>query len=136
MLSAHGGVPDPSPADPRNSQMTNDPSVLHSKAVKPTLAAPYTISLISLHKLKEDQHRILMFSQMVCLPDIMSDYMMLCWTVSSKLQRKTIEHFNAPGSTDFAFLLSTCAGSLGINFKTAKTVIILTRICYGSRASY
>jgi len=35
-----------------------------------------------------------------------------------------MEHFNAPESTDFAFLLSTRAGGLGINLATADTVII------------
>jgi hypothetical protein len=35
---------------------------------------------------------------------------------------QAMEHFNAPGSTDFAFLLSTRAGGLGINLATADTV--------------
>jgi chromodomain-helicase-DNA-binding protein 1 len=51
-------------------------------------------------------------------------YQRLDRTVSSELGRKSIEHFNVPGSTVFAFLLSTRAGGLGINRETADTVII------------
>lgn len=69
---------------------------------------------------------------MVRLLDIMSDYMSgrgyifqrLDGTVSSDLRKKAISHFNAPDSPDFAFLLSTRAGGLGINLETADTVII------------
>ncbi|ORX35357.1 putative transcription regulator [Kockovaella imperatae] len=85
-----------------------------------------------LTRLKEDGHRVLIFSQMVRLLDIISDYMSarghvfqrLDGTVSSDIRKKSIEHFNAPGSPDFAFLLSTRAGGLGINLETADTVII------------
>lgn len=85
-----------------------------------------------LTRLKADGHRVLIFSQMVRLLDIMSDYMSfrgyifqrLDGTVPSDIRKKSIEHFNSPGSPDFAFLLSTRAGGLGINLETADTVII------------
>lgn len=58
--------------------------------------------------------------------DILSDYcalrgyiyQRLDGTVPSETRRKAIEHFNAPGSPDFVFLLSTRAGGLGINLET------------------
>ncbi|KAJ9475213.1 Chromo domain-containing protein 1 [Pseudozyma hubeiensis] len=85
-----------------------------------------------LARLKADGHRVLIFSQMVRMLDILSDYMSLRGyihqrldgTVSSEVRKKAIEHFNAEGSPDFAFLLSTRAGGLGINLETADTVII------------
>ncbi|KAI9634188.1 putative Chromodomain helicase [Dioszegia hungarica] len=85
-----------------------------------------------LARLKADGHRVLIFSQMVRLLDILSDYMSargyiyqrLDGTVPSDVRKKSIQHFNAPDSPDFAFLLSTRAGGLGINLETADTVII------------
>ncbi|PWN33327.1 uncharacterized protein FA14DRAFT_161237 [Meira miltonrushii] len=85
-----------------------------------------------LTRLKADGHRVLIFSQMVRILDILSDYMSirgyqfqrLDGTIGSETRKKSIEHFNAEGSTDFAFLLSTRAGGLGINLETADTVVI------------
>lgn len=85
-----------------------------------------------LARLKKDGHRVLIFSQMVRMLDILSDYMTmrgyvhqrLDGMVSSDNRRKAIERFNAEGSPDFAFLLSTRAGGLGINLETADTVVI------------
>lgn len=85
-----------------------------------------------LARLKADGHRVLIFSQMVRMLNILSDYLQmrgyifqrLDGNVSSDMRKKAIEHFNAPGSPDFAFLLSTRAGGLGINLETADTVVI------------
>lgn len=85
-----------------------------------------------LARLKQDGHRVLIFSQMVRMLDILSDYMglrgyqhqRLDGMVSSDQRKKSIAHFNAENSPDFAFLLSTRAGGLGINLETADTVII------------
>ncbi|ODQ62832.1 hypothetical protein WICANDRAFT_82756 [Wickerhamomyces anomalus NRRL Y-366-8] len=85
-----------------------------------------------LTRLKKDGHRVLIFSQMVRILDILGDYLSikginfqrLDGTVPSAQRRISIDHFNAPDSSDFVFLLSTRAGGLGINLMTADTVII------------
>ncbi|GAV52497.1 hypothetical protein ZYGR_0AG04880 [Zygosaccharomyces rouxii] len=85
-----------------------------------------------LTRLKKDGHRVLIFSQMVRMLDILGDYLSikginfqrLDGTVPSNQRRISIDHFNAPDSNDFVFLLSTRAGGLGINLMTADTVII------------
>ncbi|KAF2272566.1 uncharacterized protein EI97DRAFT_452925 [Westerdykella ornata] len=85
-----------------------------------------------LAKLKADGHRVLIFSQMVHMLDILSDYLRLRnypfqrldGTVPAPERKIAIDHFNAPGSEDFAFCLSTRAGGLGINLMTADTVVI------------
>merc|ERR1719317_185462 len=45
-------------------------------------------------------------------------------TTPSADRKRSLDHFNAEGSEDFCFLLSTRAGGLGINLATADTVII------------
>ncbi|CAD6888412.1 unnamed protein product [Tilletia laevis] len=85
-----------------------------------------------LARLKANGNRVLIFSQMVRMLDILSDYMRergyihqrLDGTVSSEMRRKAIQSYNKEGSPDFAFLLSTRAGGLGINLASADTVII------------
>lgn len=85
-----------------------------------------------LTRLKKEGHRVLIFSQMVRMLDILSDYLSLRGlpfqrldgTVPAATRRIAIDHYNAPGSPDFVFLLSTRAGGLGINLMTADTVII------------
>lgn len=70
--------------------------------------------------------------QMVRMLDILGEYLSLKGYKSQRLDGSTradlrhqaMEHFNAPGSEDFCFLLSTRAGGLGVNLATADTVII------------
>lgn len=85
-----------------------------------------------LTRLKKEGHRVLIFLQMVRMLDILGDYLLikgyqfqrLDGGIPSSQRRISIDHFNAPDSGDFAFLLSTRAGGLGINLMTADTVII------------
>ena len=85
-----------------------------------------------LRRLKDTGHRVLIFSQMVRMLDVIGEYMALRrfqfqrldGGIRGDLRTRAMEHFNAPESTDFAFLLSTRAGGLGINLATADTVII------------
>lgn len=85
-----------------------------------------------LTKLRKDNHRVLIFSQMVKMLNILGDYLhlrgyqfqRLDGTIAAGPRRMAIDHFNAPESNDFCFLLSTRAGGLGINLMTADTVIL------------
>lgn len=83
-------------------------------------------------RLREGGHRVLIFSQMVMMLDILAEYLQrrrfafqrLDGSIKSEQRRQAMEHFNAEGSNDFCFLLSTRAGGLGVNLATADTVII------------
>lgn len=85
-----------------------------------------------LNRLKEKGHRVLIFSQMVRMLNLLSTFLTirgfkhqrLDGTMSRDVRKKAMDHFNAPNSDDFCFLLSTKAGGLGINLTSADTVII------------
>lgn len=85
-----------------------------------------------LPKLHRGGHRVLLFSQMTRLLDIleiylrMHDYKYLRLDGSSKTDERgtLLKEFNAQDSPYFLFLLSTRAGGLGLNLQTADTVII------------
>ncbi|KAK9683495.1 hypothetical protein RND81_10G145300 [Saponaria officinalis] len=83
-------------------------------------------------KLKEQGHRVLIYSQFQNMLDILEDYMTIKkWQyeridgkVSGAERQIRIDRFNSKNSSRFCFLLSTRAGGLGINLATADTVII------------
>ncbi|CAL9116371.1 unnamed protein product [Musa acuminata var. zebrina] len=85
-----------------------------------------------LPKLKERGSRVLIFSQMTRLLDILEDYLMFRGYQYCRIDGNTggedrdasIEAFNQPESEKFIFLLSTRAGGLGINLATADVVIL------------
>lgn len=85
-----------------------------------------------LPKLQEQGSRVLVFSQMTRVLDILEDYAMWRGYQYCRLDGQTpheermasINEFNAPGSDKFIFFLSTRAGGLGINLATADIVIM------------
>uniref|UniRef100_A0A4W3I3A9 Chromodomain helicase DNA binding protein 5 n=1 Tax=Callorhinchus milii TaxID=7868 RepID=A0A4W3I3A9_CALMI len=85
-----------------------------------------------LRKLHTDGHRVLIFSQMTKMLDLLEDFMefegykyeRIDGSITGNLRQEAIDRFNAPGALQFCFLLSTRAGGLGINLATADTVVI------------
>ncbi|PSS33883.1 ATP-dependent DNA helicase like [Actinidia chinensis var. chinensis] len=85
-----------------------------------------------LPKLRKAGHRVLLFSQMTRLMDILEiylqlhdyKYMRLDGSTKTEERGTLLKQFNAPDSPFFMFLLSTRAGGLGLNLQTADTVII------------
>merc|ERR1711992_317168 len=85
-----------------------------------------------LPKLQSQDSRVLIFTQMTRILDILEDY---CWFRNhaySRIDGQTahedrdaqIQEYNAEGSQKFIFMLSTRAGGLGINLYTADVVIL------------
>ncbi|XP_058849523.1 chromodomain-helicase-DNA-binding protein 4 isoform X2 [Acipenser ruthenus] len=85
-----------------------------------------------LRKLKDGGHRVLIFSQMTKMLDLLEDFLehegykyeRIDGGITGGMRQEAIDRFNAPGAPQFCFLLSTRAGGLGINLATADTVVI------------
>ncbi|KAJ3077794.1 chromatin remodeling complex Adenosinetriphosphatase [Quaeritorhiza haematococci] len=85
-----------------------------------------------LRRLKEAGSRVLLFSQMSRMLDILEDYMHWRGYEYCRIDGQTahedrvqsIDEFNKPGSSKFVFLLTTRAGGLGINLATADVVVM------------
>ena len=85
-----------------------------------------------LPKVRAQGSRVLVFTQMTRVLDILEDYCRLTGyeycridgNTSGEDRDRQMDIFNAPGSSKFIFLLSTRAGGLGINMYTADVVIL------------
>ena len=85
-----------------------------------------------LKRLKEKGSRVLIFTQMTRILDILDDFMVMRGYQYCRIDGNTtyedreeaIDVFNAPNSEKFCFILSTRAGGLGINLQTADTCIL------------
>lgn len=85
-----------------------------------------------LKRCREKGSRVLIFSQMSRMLDILEDYCLFRNFQYNRIDGNTahpdriraIDEYNKPGSEKFVFLLTTRAGGLGINLTTADTVII------------
>ena len=86
-------------------------------------------------RLKEGGHKVLLFSQMTELLNIIEDYVRskkwgvfrIDGGVELSERQRQIDAFNAEGQSSnnhFIFLLSTRAGGLGINLASADTVVL------------
>jgi SNF2 family DNA or RNA helicase len=82
-----------------------------------------------LPRLRESNHKVLVFSQMVKVLDILEDYLIyksypyerLDGGIRGNDRQAAIDRFSRPDSDRFVFLLSTRAGGLGINLTAADT---------------
>ncbi|GEQ66352.1 hypothetical protein JCM33374_g15 [Metschnikowia sp. JCM 33374] len=85
-----------------------------------------------LKKFQKEGSRVLIFSQMSRMLDILEDYCMFRSYEYCRIDGQTdhadrvqaIDDYNAPGSSKFVFLLTTRAGGLGINLTSADIVVL------------
>ncbi|KAL9112263.1 MAG: hypothetical protein Q9227_003381 [Pyrenula ochraceoflavens] len=85
-----------------------------------------------LRRMKQQGSRVLIFSQMSRVLDILEDYCVFRGHQYCRIDGGTahedriaaIDEYNAPGSEKFVFLLTTRAGGLGINLTSADIVVL------------
>ena len=105
------------------------PEVIHSKLI----AASGKLVLIDklLPRLRSEGHKVLIFSQMIHVLDLIEDYLAyrgynrerIDGRVRGNDRQRAIDHFCSKDSDSFVFLLCTRAGGVGINLTAADTVL-------------
>ncbi|KAK2398961.1 protein CHROMATIN REMODELING [Trifolium repens] len=108
--------------------------VEEKEAYKQLLESSGKLQLLDklLVKLKEQGHRVLIYSQFQGMLDMLEDYCVskhwqyerIDGKVGGTERQVRIDQFNAKNSSKFCFLLSTRAAGVGINLATADTVIL------------
>jgi SNF2 family DNA or RNA helicase len=105
----------------------------------------FTVVLLDklLPKLKQEGHKILIFSQMVKMLDLISEYCefrdfkyeRLDGRIRGSDRQKAIDRFEREADS-FLFLLSTRAGGVGINLVSATICILFDRyVCSNKKKS-
>ena len=90
-----------------------------------------------LPRLYEQGHKVLIFSQMVKVLNIIEEYLnyrgysheRLDGSLRSSVRNAAVKRFCKPSMNRFIMLLSTKAGGLGLNLVAADTVIICGMLC-------
>lgn len=113
---------------------TSDDPERNSKQLKALIESSGKMVLIDklLPKLKDGGHKVLIFSQMIKVLNLIEDYLLsrrylyerIDGGVQGNVRQAAIDRFCRPDSDRFVFLLCTRAGGLGINLTAADTVII------------
>jgi len=112
---------------------TNDPALNNAICQKLINSSGKLVLLDKLlPRLFEQGHKVLIFSQMVRVLNLIEDYVRyrgylyerLDGSLRSTLRTAAVKRFCAPAMNRFIMLLSTKAGGLGLNLTAADTVII------------
>eukprot|EP01135_Chromosphaera_perkinsii_P002134 Nk52_evm68s217 gene=Nk52_evmTU68s217 len=96
------------------------------------MSGKVTILIAMLHTLKKQGHRVLIFSQMTSVLNILEEclagrkfsFLRLDGSVGGFERQRRISLFNRENSPFFCFLISTKAGGVGLNLASADTVIL------------
>ncbi|KAL0021938.1 hypothetical protein WJX79_009166 [Trebouxia sp. C0005] len=106
----------------------------HSQGLPPEVSLCGKMEVLDrmLVKLIAAGHKVLLFSTMTRVLDVLEDYLdwrgfehlRLDGAVSSADRGDLVQRFNAPGSSVSVFLLSMRAGGVGLNLQAADTVIM------------
>ena len=112
----------------------NDDKITHTKLVESSGKLVLLDKLLP--RLKSQGHKVLIFSQMVKVLNLLEDFLKfkkysyerLDGSTRSSDRKEAVERFCKPSMERFIMLLSTKAGGLGLNLTAADTVIIYDRL--------